>query len=114
MSGISVDELCRRFVREEALQKLLEDKSKMDIGSSGELQVGRAKTPTQLKRNSSFTKAIDLLKKDSRCQGKDVEICWKVGGSKERQEQKDGQVAFQQILTDLAGHFLPPFENVSF
>ena len=101
-------------MREEALKKLLEDKSKMDIGSSGELQVGRAKTSTQLKRNSSLTKASDLLKKDNRCQGKNVEICWKVEGSKERQVQVDGHVAFQQTLTDLAGRFLPPFENVSF
>ena len=86
----------------------------MDIGSSGELQIGRAKISTQLKSNKCFTKAGDLPKEDSRSQGKIIGIRWQNEGAKEQQVQVGGQVACQQSLIDLCGRFLPPFENVSF
>ena len=75
VSDMTIIEMSSRQLREEALKKLTEDPSKMDIGNSGKLTVARAKTSMQLKRNSCLLKAADLLKKDSRNIGKNVEIC---------------------------------------
>ena len=68
----------------------------------------------QLKRNSCLTKAADLLKKDSRNKGKNVEICWKFEGTKDRQVVVDGKTVFQQTSSDLAGRFVTPFEALTF
>ena len=113
VSEMSTVELSSRQAREEALKKLTQDNSKLD-GASGVLKVARAKTSTQLKRNSCLTRAADILKKDGRNNGKTVEICWKVDGSKDRQVQVAGQVAFSQTSSDLAGRFLAPFEALTF
>ena len=67
-------EMSSRQLREETLKKLTEDPSKINTDRSGKLTVARAKTSMQLKRNSFLTKAADLLKKDSRNKGKNVEI----------------------------------------
>jgi len=113
VSGMSVVELSSRQAREEALKALTNDSSKLGNGP-GTVQVGRAKTSMQLKRNGCLTKAADVLKKCNQNKGKSIQICWKVEGSKDRQVQLDGQVAFQQSSTDLAGRFTAPFERLTF
>ena len=113
ISEICIVELSNRQTREAALKKLTEDNSKLDTGD-GSLTVARAKTSMQLKRNGCLTKAADLLKKDSRNKNKTVEICWKMDDAKSRQVQVDGQIAFQQLASDLVGRFMAPFEALSF
>ena len=59
-------------------------------------------------------KACDLLKKDGRCRGKSVKICWQMDASKDRGVEIDGQTIFKQISTDSSGLFLAPFQDLSF
>ena len=107
---MSIVELSSRQAREEALKALTNDSSKLENGS-GTVQVGRAKTSMQLKRNSCLIKAADALKKCDQNKDKSIQICWKVEGSKECQVQVDGHVAFQQSSADLVGRFTAPFED---
>ena len=76
--------------------------------------INRAKTAWQLKRNGYLKKAADALKKDSRAQGKAVNIEWKIEGGKDRSVKIGDQVAFLQNSTDAIGSFVADFQNVSF
>ena len=111
---MSIVEMSSRQVREEVLKKLAADNSKLDLGDAGQLNVQRAKTSVQLKRNNCLTKAADALKKDDRTAGQSVGICWKVEGSKDRQVKVGDQVAFQQTPSDMTGRFLSPFDALTF
>ena len=82
------------------------------------VDVGRAKTALQLKRNASLKQASDVLKKDSRCKGQTVEIAWRVDGvdgarSKDRGVKVGNAMAFLQTEKDMTGQFQSPFQNVT-
>ena len=60
-------------------------------------------------------KAEAILKKDARANGKTVKIEWELdGGSKDRLVKMGEQTVFLQTSSDLSGHFLAPFTDVSF
>ena len=67
----------------------------------------------QRKRNDSLHRVCDLLKKDSRSQGKSVSIQWQIEESKDRGVQLDGVSIFLQKSTDLSGVFLSPFQDLT-
>ena len=101
MSSISIVELSSRDVRETVLKKLQQDKTtlKEDDGV-GEVSFNRAKTTWQLNCNGNLKKAMDLLKKDSRCKGKSVDISWQEDGTKDRVVKVDNRIALCQTKTD--------------
>ena len=82
------------------------------------VDVGRAKTALQLKRNASLKQACDVLKKDTRNKGQTVEIVWhleEVNGarSKDRGVKVGAAMAFVQKEKDMSGTFQTPFADVT-
>ena len=104
-------ELSSRRVRENVLQAV--GQIKLSDTAAGDVSVTRAKTAFQLKRNSSFMKACDELKKDARCRGKTMEIAWKIDGTKDRGIKSDGQLIFLQTPEDTTGKGRAPFQDFS-
>ena len=98
---------------EKALKALTEGSSYLDT-DDGSLTLAHVKTSMQLKRNDYLTKAVVLLKRDSRSKNKTVGICWEMDDAKSRQMQVDGQIAFRQLALDLSDRFVAPFEGLSF
>ena len=70
----------------------------------------RAKSQTQLKRNSALRDACSKLKNDSQNKGKSVEIVWKKDDNKDKSREilVGDQVTFRQNIDDVSGSFLPP------
>ena len=112
LSGMSIIELSSHGARETSLKALGGDKSTRDT-EIGKLEIARAQTSLQRKRNSALVQAIEALKKDPRCQGKNLEIAWKIDGSKNRAVKMEDRQIFIQSPVDLIGRFCSPFENVS-
>ena len=84
-------------MRESVLKNL--EKKKLALkedDSASTIGIKRAKTVFQVKRNGFLKKAADVLKKDSRAQGKTVSIEWLVDGSKDRRIKLDGDVVLEQ------------------
>ena len=109
---VSIVEVSCRSVRESVLKKI--DDKKFNDGNGGIVEVQRAKTSLQLKRNASLAKACDKLKGNDSCKGKSVEIAWKIEGSRDRGVKVDGNLMFKQSPADLVGSFLAPFEDLAF
>ena len=80
--------------------------------SGNELKIDRAKTAIQIQRNNHLRKALDILKKDTSCVGKTVEIVWQQEDKKDKSREVwvDKVPAFRQTSDDLSGSFLPPFQ----
>ena len=114
MSPRTIVEFSSRDVREKVLKKIESENSKMAEDDRNVISIGRAKTAWQLKRNNNLTKAADALKKDNRSQGKTVKIEWQLEdkANKNRVVKVDEDVVFVQLLTDQAGSFQAPYQNV--
>ena len=88
--------------------------SKVDLKIEGKaLLVKHARTQHQKKRNYALRKAESLIKESGAASGKNVEILWKVDGSRERHVVVNKEVAFKQCEDDVKGTFLPPFSQLS-
>ena len=111
ITPMSIVELVSRSSREVSLLKLNETSSLMKSGGDGKMEVQKAKTASQLKRNGSLARVCELLKKDPRAKDKTVEIVWqdKEEGTKNRFVELTGVPIFKQTPTDLVGTFLSPF-----
>ena len=90
---VYIVEVSCRSVRESVLTKI--DDKKFHDGNGGTVEVQRAKTSLQLKRNASLAKACDKLKGVDSCKGKSVEIAWKIEGSRDRGVKLDGNLMFK-------------------
>ena len=84
----------------------------MKSAGDGKMEVQRAKTALQFKRNGSLARACDLIKKDPRAKDKSVEIIWKKDGIKDRFVEMDNIPIFQQTSADLIGSFFSPFQDL--
>ena len=117
LTPLCIVELSSRQVREQTLKKLQANSTMKDSGDN-KISVARAKTASQMKRNSSLKKACDLLKKDGRTNGLTVEIKWLIElpdgtKSKDRAVTVGDEVAFLQIPSDLTGSFQKSFCNLT-
>ena len=72
-----------------------------------------ARKKIQKTRNYALRAAENLIKETGDASGKNVEILWKVEGSKERHVIVNKAVAFKQCQDDAIGAFLPPFTQLS-
>ena len=97
----------------EIVLKQVRGKTQYDL-SRNELTIDRAKTASQLARNSALRRASDILKKDPRCTGKSVEIMWRMTDlkNKSREVQVEGVPVFQQGLDDPSGIFVGIFADL--
>ena len=75
------------------------------------MTAARAKSAVQLKRSHCLQNVADKAKTDQRCNGKPVEIAWKIEGGKDRDVKVDGRLIFLQTPGDTLGKFLAPFED---
>ena len=109
LSGVCIVEFQSRSIREDVLSKLQDSKS----DSKKNLEIARAKTSSQLERNSALRKAEEILKKEAPT--KKIEIIWKKPDSKDktREVNVDGIPAFRQNISDSSGCFLSPFVSLS-
>ena len=80
ISPMSIVDFASRSSREASLLKLNEATSLLKSDGKGKLEVQRAKTASQLKRNASLTRVCDLIKKGARAKDKTVDIVWKKDG----------------------------------
>ena len=105
--------LSSRSIREIILKEV-ENKPPADL-TRNELKIDRAKTASQLARNSALRRASDVLKKDTRCSSKEVTIEWLLDdrANKNREVRVGGVPAFVQSKNDSTGIFLPPFSNLT-
>ena len=90
------------------------DKSKDTL--HGTLHADRAKTQSQLKRNTALRDAMAKLKADPRgAKNKKVEILWKKTDPKDKNREVviDGICAFRQGVDDISGSFLSPFTDLT-
>ena len=113
MSAITIVELASRSVRELALKRFSEANSQLTDGA-GVVKADRAKTALQMKRNDALRKALLLIQKDARAQGKSPEIEWKLEGTKDRAVKMGGQTVFLQTSSDHCGHFVAPYADLGF
>ena len=119
MGPLSIVELASNAIRENCLTKLSGANATSLTDSTGKnVDVGRAKTALQLKRNASLKQAADVLKKDARTKGQTVEIVWRleeVNGarSKDRGVKVGAVMAFVQAEKDITGTFQTPFADVT-
>ena len=107
---ISIVELTSRQAREFVLNSI--GQSKLEDGAGGQVTATRAKTAVQLKRNHCLQNVADKAKTDQRCNGKHVEIAWKIEGGKDRGVKVDGRLIFLQTPVDILGKFPAPFEDL--
>ena len=83
--------------------------------SRNELKVDRAKSASQLARNSVLRRVSDALKKDTRCALKEVSIEWILEdrSNKNREVRVGGIPAFVQTASDSIGQFQAPFVGLT-
>ena len=110
LTDICLAEFSSNSIRETALNVL--GKKGLKDPSGNELKIDRAKTAIQIQRNNHLRKALDILKKDTSCVGKTVEIIWQQEDKKDKSREVwvDKVPAFRQTSDDLSGSFLPPFQ----
>ena len=110
LTDICLAEFSSNSIRESALNVL--GKKGLKDPSGNELKIDRAKTAIQIQRNNHLRKALDILKKDTSCAGKTVEIIWQQEDKKDKSREVwvDKVPAFRQTSDDLSGSFLPPFQ----
>ena len=119
MGPLSIVELASNAIRENVLTKLSGANATSLTDSTGKkVDVGRAKTALQLKRNASLKQASDVLKKDARAKGQTIEIVWRleeVNGarSKVRGVKVGTVMACLQSENDMCGTFQAPFADVT-
>ena len=113
MAPLSIVEFPSQSIREQVLKKINDGNPSMKDSQGNTIDIKRAKTSWQLKRNAALKSACDLLKKDSRCKDKSVEISWKIDSSKNRSVKVDGEIIFQQCPSDCSGNFQNPFQDLS-
>ena len=77
------------------------------------MEAQRAKTASQLKRNGVLARVCDLVKKDSRANGKEVKIVWQKTGTRDRAVEMAGKEVFLQTSSELVGKFLSPFQDLA-
>ena len=94
-------------IRENALKKFTDVNATLNDSTGKKVDVGRAKTALQLKRNASLKQASDVLKKDSRCKGQTVEIAWRVDGVDGARSKDRGVKVGHSLSSDRAGHDRP-------
>ena len=83
--------------------------------SRNELKIDRAKTASQLARNSVIRRISDALKKHARCCLKLVSIEWLLDdrSNKNCEIRVRDVTAFVQSSSDATGSFLPPFVGLT-
>ena len=112
MTSVSIIEFASRTVRD-AVLKDMKDKPQLQKDSDGStLKFDRAKSAMQLKRNSCLKRALEMIKKDPKSRGLNAEILWKMEGCKDRGVKIGDQIAFQQALDDVAGHFTTDYGHL--
>ena len=107
-------EFASRSIREACLTKLSGADS--NLKTDGVLTCNRAKNAVQLKRNASLVRACEILKKDTRCKSKKIEICWKKEDVKDKSRSVviDGSPVFDQNVSELSGSFSCVFLDLAF
>ena len=77
------------------------------------VSVGRAKTEFQRKRNGTLRKVKEILKKDTRSKDLPVVLEFDLAKDKSRSVKVGGNIAFQQMSSDMTGTFLALFTDVT-
>ena len=114
ISSMSVVEFGSKFARDACLEKLSKSDSILKSKEHGDVTVQRAKTTSQLKRNTALVTACEALKKDPRCKNKKIEICWlkENAQDKDRSVDVDGVSVFLQKRSNLSGSFDGQFQDI--
>ena len=113
LSDMCVMEFVSNAEREQVLKKFdKRDKSQDQV--VGKLEVDRAKSQLQLKRNAALRDVEKTLKNDPRTKGKSIAIVWKKTDPKDKNREVtvDGKSVFKQTNEDMTGNFLHAFSDL--
>ena len=113
ITKVATCEFANRSTRDYVLSQIKEKNVPCKEIDGNEFRVQNAKTRRQISRNWAVNKAKELLERDSRSQGKSVEIDWKDPAAKnKRSVSANGQQAFVQNEDDFCGRFLEPYSHL--